>query len=174
MFYFLTLYFLFLPDVSISSGVFEVVRAHFPLYTSGTAILSSIKLFFLVRFSTALCLQQCHWNSVYWSRIQAFHCLTVFIQPSEEILPPNGGAVDHESLSAERRPLLSPLIPSDLELQWQDLLAIMEPQVSGNTGRLATSPYILLLHGFVEHRFWLVNYGILLFCYSEITDRCYE
>ncbi|CAL8272753.1 unnamed protein product [Lota lota] len=53
-------------------------------------------------------------------------------QPSEEILPAIGGAVDHEYLSAEIGPLLSPLIPSeqpplDLELQWQDLLAIMEP-----------------------------------------------
>ncbi|KAJ3601324.1 hypothetical protein NHX12_032295 [Muraenolepis orangiensis] len=55
-------------------------------------------------------------------------------QPSEETSPAIGGAVDHESLPAgERGPLPSPLIPSeqpplDLELQWQDLLAIMEPQ----------------------------------------------
>ena len=53
-------------------------------------------------------------------------------------MPAIGGAVDHEYLSAERGPLLSPLIPSeqpplDLELQWEDLLAIMEPHVSGNT-----------------------------------------
>lgn len=55
-------------------------------------------------------------------------------QSSEEIMPVIGEAVDHESLSARvRGPLLSPPLPSeqppmDLELQWQDLLAIMEPQ----------------------------------------------
>ncbi|KAM4597853.1 endoplasmic reticulum membrane sensor NFE2L1a [Polymixia lowei] len=52
---------------------------------------------------------------------------------SDEVLGVDGEGADPERLSRGREPILSPLIPTDhpsldLELQWQDLLAIMEPQ----------------------------------------------
>jgi len=125
--------------------VFEVVGEHFPLYSSG-------------KFNQTFwsnCIQSCVCNSTteILSTVltsEPFHCLNVSIQLSEEILPAIVETVDHESVPArERGPMLSPLLPSeqppvDLELQWQDLLAIMEPQVSGKTGRLASSPYLLV------------------------------
>lgn len=125
--------------------MFEVVGEHFPLYTSGK---------FNQRFWSN-CIQSCVCNSAteILSTVltsKPFHCLNVSIQLSEEILPAIVETVDDESVPArEGGPMLSPLLPSeqppmDLELQWQDLLAIMEPQVSGKSGRLASSPYLLV------------------------------